>query len=153
MKGSGVRVPASAPQKFADRQPFDEANLVPSLLRWLPEPLELRTRVADRDGHVVAVIFVGRHPSGCAFFRADGQYVRSGREVVAFRAGDVFWRDGTRTRTPKRPCGCDPGVVTADRRSRSSQRCWRRAGARVETNQLVMAVGGGDARGGDERSG
>jgi hypothetical protein len=103
MKGSGVRVPASAPQKFADRQPFDEANLVPSLLRWLPEPLELRTRVADRDGHVVAVIFVGRHPSGCAFFRADGQYVRSGREVVAFRAGDVFWRDGTRTRTPKRP--------------------------------------------------
>jgi hypothetical protein len=49
--------------------------------------------------------------------------------------------------------GCDPGVVTADRRSRSSQRCWRRAGARVETNQLVMAVGGGDARGRDERGG
>jgi hypothetical protein len=70
---------------------------VPSLLRWLPEPLELRTRVAERDGHVVVAIYVGRHPAGCAFFRADGQYVKDGREVVAFRAGDVFWRDGTRS--------------------------------------------------------
>jgi hypothetical protein len=80
-----------------DPRPFDEANLVPALLRWLPEPLELRTRVAERDGHVVAVIYIGRHPSGCAFFRADGTYMRSGREIVTFRAGDVFWRDGTRS--------------------------------------------------------
>lgn len=80
-----------------DLQHFDEANLVPTLLRWLPGPLELRTRVAQRDGHAVVVIYVGRHPSGCAFFRADGKYMRNGKEIVAFRSGEVFWRDGTRS--------------------------------------------------------
>lgn len=44
-------------------QRFDEANLVPTLLlKWLPEPLELRTRVAQRDGRAVVVIYVGRRP-------------------------------------------------------------------------------------------
>jgi hypothetical protein len=76
---------------------FDEANLAPALLRWLPEPLELRTRVVQRDGRAVVVIYVGRHPSGCAFFRADGKYMKNDREVVVFRAGDVFWRNGTRS--------------------------------------------------------
>lgn len=80
-----------------DARPFDEANLAPRLLRWLPDPLELRTRVAARESHAVVVIFVGRHPSGCAFFRADGTYTKKGAEVVAFRAGDIFWRDGTRS--------------------------------------------------------
>jgi hypothetical protein len=80
-----------------DLQRFDEANLVPTLLRWLPEPLELRTRVARRDGHAVVVIYIGRHPSRCAFFRADGKYMRNGKEIVTFRAGEVFWRDGTRS--------------------------------------------------------
>jgi hypothetical protein len=81
----------------ADLRPFDEARLVPKLLRYLPEPLELRTRVTDRGGHQVVVIYVGRHPSGCAIFRADGQYEKDGGLVVAFRSGDVFWRDGTRS--------------------------------------------------------
>jgi hypothetical protein len=80
-----------------DRRPFDEARLVPRLLKWLPEPLELRARVAERDGHTIVAIYVGRHPSGCAFFRADGSYMKNNREVVVFRAGDVFWRDGTRS--------------------------------------------------------
>jgi hypothetical protein len=80
-----------------DARRLDEANLVPKLLAYLPEPLELRTRVLQREGRTVAVIFVGRHPSGCVFFRAVGQYERNGRRVVAFRAGDVFWRNGTRS--------------------------------------------------------
>lgn len=80
-----------------DPRPFDEASLVPVLLRWLSEPLELRTRVADHGGHAIVAIYVGAHPAGCAFFRADGQYMKDGREVVVFRAGDVFWRDGTRS--------------------------------------------------------
>ena len=54
----------------ADLRAFDEANLVPSLLKWLSEPLELRTRVAEREGHSVVAIYVGRDPSGCAFVRA-----------------------------------------------------------------------------------
>lgn len=80
-----------------DARPFDEANLAPKLLRYLPEPLELRTRVLKRGDHAVALLYVGPHPSGCAFFRAVGQYQKNGKTVVAFRAGDVFWRDGTRS--------------------------------------------------------
>lgn len=80
-----------------DLRPFDEANLTPKLLRYLPEPLELRTRVTRRDGHVILVIYVGAHPAGCAFFRADGTYTEGGKEVVVFRRGDAFWRDGTRS--------------------------------------------------------
>lgn len=80
-----------------DMQRFDEARLGPMLLKWLPEPLELATHVAQRDGHIVVVIYVGPRLSGCAFFRADGQYPKNGKQTVAFRAGDAYWRDGTRS--------------------------------------------------------
>jgi hypothetical protein len=80
-----------------DLSRFDEAKLTPMMLKWCPEPLELRVRIAERDDHKVVVIYVGRHPSGCAIFRADGAYVKDGEEVVVFREGDVFWRDGTRS--------------------------------------------------------
>jgi hypothetical protein len=65
------------------------------LRRYLPDPLELRTRVATKDGHTVVMIYVGQHPSGCAVFKADGQYQQDAREVVVFRRGDIFWRKGT----------------------------------------------------------
>lgn len=80
-----------------DPQPFDEANLVPKLLRYLPQPLEIRTRVLERDGHTVVLIFVGRHPAGYAILHSVGQYERKGQTVTVFRAGDAFWRDGTRS--------------------------------------------------------
>jgi hypothetical protein len=80
-----------------DTRPFDEANLTPKLLRYLPKPLELRTRVLEREGHTVVMIYVGRHPSGCAIFNAVGQYPKGKETVVVFRAGDIFWRDGTRS--------------------------------------------------------
>lgn len=80
-----------------DTRPFDEANLVPRLLRYLSPPLELRTRVTTRDGHTVVLIYVGPHPTGCAFFHSDGQYTNSDKDQVVFRSGDVFWRDGTRS--------------------------------------------------------
>ena len=79
-----------------DLRPFDEANLVPKLSRYL-RPLELRTNVITRDGHKVVLICVLPSPSGCTFFCSDGKYERNGREVVSFREGDVFWRDGTRS--------------------------------------------------------
>jgi hypothetical protein len=79
----------------ADISLFDEARLRPKLLRYLPEPLELRTVGHEVHGHTVVVIFVGQHPHGCAIMRAVGQYRSKGKPVVRFRAGDVFWRDGT----------------------------------------------------------
>jgi hypothetical protein len=84
---------------LADVEPaaFDEARLAPQLRRYLPDPLELRTRVTEHGGHRVALIYIGRHPSGCAIFRADGQYEKDGALVVRFRAGEVFWRNGTRS--------------------------------------------------------
>lgn len=87
----------------ADLRPFDEANLVPKLQRYLPRPLELRTSVVERneegedEAHKVVAICVLPHPAGCAFFLADGKYDKNGREKVVFREGDVFWRDGTRS--------------------------------------------------------
>jgi hypothetical protein len=112
-----------------DLRPFDEANVVPRLLRWLPEPLELRTRVAERDGHQLVVIYIGRHPTGCAFFRADGTYTRNGQEVVVFRAGDVFWRDGTRSVRVTQQ-GLED---TIDRRIADAEARWLEESARTST--------------------
>ena len=48
---------------------FDEATLVPKLLKYLPAPLELRTRVVQRpDSLTVVAIYVGRNPAGFAIF-------------------------------------------------------------------------------------
>jgi hypothetical protein len=80
-----------------DARLFDESTLVPKLLRYLPQPLEVRSRVLEREGHTIALIYVGRHPAGCAIFHTDGQYERHHQPVIVFRAGDVFWRDGTRS--------------------------------------------------------
>lgn len=78
-----------------DLRAFDEARLRSKLLRYLPDPLTLHLGVHKIDGHPVVLIFVGRHPSGCAIFRADGQYPKGGETVVRFRRGEVFWRNGT----------------------------------------------------------
>lgn len=81
----------------ADTRAFDEASLTPILLKWLPDPLDLRARVAKREDHVVVLVYVGRHRRGCAVFRADGAYDSDRDEVVVFRQGDIYWRDGTRS--------------------------------------------------------
>lgn len=80
-----------------DLRAFDESSLAPMLSKWLPIPLELRTRIAHRDGHTVVIIYVGRHPSGYAVFHADGNFVKNGRETVIFRSGEILWREGTRS--------------------------------------------------------
>ena len=93
----GDGVPTGDMDKI-DTQLFDEANLKPKLLRYLPPSLELRTNVLEREGHQVVVICVHPNPAGCAIFNTDGAYQRDdGEEVVVFRAGDIFWRDGTRS--------------------------------------------------------
>ena len=80
-----------------DGRRFDEANLSPKLLTYLSGPLQLRTNILECDGHCVVLLFVGPHPAGCAFFRSIGQYEQNGRTVIKFQAGDVFWRNGTRS--------------------------------------------------------
>jgi len=76
---------------------FDEANLVPKLLRYIAHPLELHTSTIDWKEHSIVIVCVPASSRGCAFFCADGKYTEGGHEKVVFRAGDVFWRDGTRS--------------------------------------------------------
>jgi hypothetical protein len=82
------------------RQLYDQANLSQKMLRYLPEPLNLATNWFELDGSHAALIYIGPNPDGCAIFRIDGQYAhrtQEGRIEEAFRAGDIFWRDGTRS--------------------------------------------------------
>ncbi len=80
-----------------DLRSFDEANLTPKLLRYL-EDVGVRVQTFDLGGHKIILLCVLPSPAGCTFFKADGQYTRDdGKEVVAFREADVFWRDGTRS--------------------------------------------------------
>jgi len=80
-----------------DLQAFDQANLASILAKWLPEPLGLRSRIVEREGHTVPLIYVGPNPAGCAFFNADGAYEKNGKQVRAFYKSEAFWRDGTRS--------------------------------------------------------
>jgi hypothetical protein len=80
-----------------DHRPFDEANLTSKLLRYLPERLVLASRVTIREGHSVAIICVSPSTSGCAFFTAPGAYADGKGEKKVFKAGEVFWRDGTKS--------------------------------------------------------
>jgi hypothetical protein len=74
---------------------FDEATLRAKLAKWIPEPFELKVRVHRHGGNLFALVYVGPNPKGCSIFRADGQYVKNGKEVTVFRSGDIFMRHGT----------------------------------------------------------
>jgi hypothetical protein len=78
--------------------PFDQASLQSKMLQFLERPLNILSRVMtvpDDEGvpRTVVIISIGANPRGCAFFRADGNI--EGRNSPLFKAGDVFWRDGT----------------------------------------------------------
>lgn len=79
---------------------LDEARLRPKLLKWLPESLEICSQIHEIDGHQVGLVYVAPNPAGCVFFRADGQYDQPGGKSpkVVFRAGDVFFRNGTESK-------------------------------------------------------
>jgi hypothetical protein len=52
--------------------------------------------VHRHDGNLFAVVYVGPNPKGRCIFQADGQYVmKNGKDVTAFRSGDIFVRHGT----------------------------------------------------------
>ncbi len=82
----------------ADTTPFDPANLVPKMERYLQGPLDIATNVLARGGHKIVLICVFANPRGCAFFRIDGAYARAdGSQENVFREHDVFWRTNTRS--------------------------------------------------------
>jgi Putative DNA-binding domain len=76
---------------------YDEATLRPRLHKYLPESISILSKAHEIEDRLVVLLYVAPHPEGCAFFKADGQYVRAGKTVVAFSEGAVFWRDGTRS--------------------------------------------------------
>jgi len=80
-----------------DLKRFDEARLVPKLSKYFDEPITLHCNVVEKDEHKVAILCIEASPSGCSFFQTDGTYSVDGKEIAAFRKGDVFWRDGTRS--------------------------------------------------------
>ena len=81
-----------------DTRLFDEARLAPKLHKYLPASVSIRSRVAQRHGHTVVLIYVAPHPNGYAIFHTAGQYRgQNGKDVIAFRAGDAYWREGTRS--------------------------------------------------------
>ena len=82
----------------ADVSPFDVANLVPKMQRYLHGSLDVVTSVLTKAAHTIVLICVKPNPRGCAFFRIDGEYARDAGEVVTkFRTGEVFWRESTRS--------------------------------------------------------
>ncbi len=101
---------------------FDESRLRPILLAWLPDSLEVHSQVHDLNGNLVALVYIAPNPAGCAFFRAVGQYQHpsTGRPVVVFRQGDVFFRDGTSS-TPLNQQGLEKLIA---RRIAAERRRW-----------------------------
>jgi hypothetical protein len=84
----------------ADTSPFDPANLVPKMQRFLEGSLQIASSVLTKNGHTIVLISVAPNSRGCAFFQIDGRYPDprpTGQTVTAFRAGDVFWRENTRS--------------------------------------------------------
>lgn len=70
---------------------LDESRLRSKSLRYLPEPLDLRTAThLVREAYVV-LIHVGPHPDGVAIFMTDGTV----DDRTVFRKGDVLVRHGT----------------------------------------------------------
>lgn len=78
---------------------FDEARLRAKLRKYLPnDVLQLATQAVTIRGHAVIAISVGPSPLGGVPFTADGTYLKDGKEVVAFREGEIWVRDGTSNR-------------------------------------------------------
>lgn len=95
--GSGM---PTAEMDSVDTSPFDPANLVPKMQRYLDGSLDITSSVLAKDGHTIVLVCVKPNPRGCAFFQIDGQYPDSqnqGQLKTVFRAADVFWRENTRS--------------------------------------------------------
>jgi hypothetical protein len=81
-----------------EAEKFDEANLRNKIDKWIEPPLDLLVCVHNVEGNWAVLIYVGRSSAGACVFAADGQYEGQGGKIrVAFRQGDVYVRDGSRS--------------------------------------------------------
>lgn len=81
---------------------FDEATLAAKLAKYLPAGFAVRSAVHTVDDgtgpKAVAIVWVAPHPDGWSIFVRNGDYVdEHGKAKVAFRAGDVYARHGSRS--------------------------------------------------------
>ena len=76
---------------------FDPATLHGKLARYLPKRSEVRPAVHRYEGQSYVLLWVVPHPDGFCIFERDGTYPDGKREKIAFRAGEVYARHGTRS--------------------------------------------------------
>jgi len=80
---------------------FDQATLSAKIAKYLPNGVEIRSAVHELDHgpglRAVALVWVGPHSDGWCVFTRTGDYVVAGKTKLAFRAGDVYARHGTRS--------------------------------------------------------
>jgi hypothetical protein len=72
------------------------------MLKYMTEPLLLKSAAHRIDGYLVIVVYIAPHPDGFTILRTQGQYQvptnSSERETRSiFRPGDVFIRRGTKS--------------------------------------------------------
>jgi hypothetical protein len=76
---------------------FDPATLHAKLAKYLPKPFEIRAATHSHQDQTYALVYVVPHQDGFCIFESDGAYQDGNRQVLVFRAGDVFARHGTRS--------------------------------------------------------
>jgi hypothetical protein len=120
---------------------FDDARLVPKLRTWLPEPLSLVTRVTEREGHKVVLIYVERSPAGVAFMRADGTHLKGSDTQFLFHKGDAFWRNGSRTER----LGGQGHEEIIQRRIEDAKAAWMTEQREMRRHEMAEAAGAASA--------
>lgn len=92
-----------------DAELFDEATLAPKLRKYLPEPVTISSRVTERDGHTVVLIYVAPH-------------------LTATRSSTPTASTGTRRRRMRSPSGlARRSGATAPAAFASRRRGWSRS--------------------------
>jgi len=127
---------------------FDEATLVPKVTRYLAPSFQIRVavhQVPDTAGREVpvALVWAGPHPDGCCLFIANGEYDAGGKPNVAFRAGQVYARHGTRSE-PAAPKDLAVAVSAVVARHKED---WRAEHADETRRALQEALSGSAATG------
>ncbi len=80
---------------------FDQATLSAKIAKYLPSGVDIRSAIHELDDGTgprsVALVWVGPHPDGWCVFIRNGDYTEAGKAKIAFRAGEVYARHGTRS--------------------------------------------------------
>jgi hypothetical protein len=112
---------------------FDDATLRDKLARYLPS-VDLRVGRHTLDSKRVVLICVEAHPDGAVVFAADGAYEYGGKQQVAFRAGEMFVRHGSKSERPNQA-----DITRIARAAIERARLWLEEIAQVE--QAISEIG------------